>query len=128
MSDHDALRALLQRYARAVDSRDIDALAVLFAPDAVIVGARGTSTLPEWLETMRGPRAFPISQHLIGEPLVTVEGDRATLDTYAVVHQLQAAPSEGSDLTLGIRYLDDVIRTGDTWVFARRESTTLWMR
>ena len=31
----DELRALVQRYARAADDRDIDALAALFHPDAV---------------------------------------------------------------------------------------------
>ena len=41
---HDALRALLQRYARAADERDIDALAGLFHPEAEIAGARGAQT------------------------------------------------------------------------------------
>ena len=36
--DHEALRALGQRYARAADERDVDALAALFHPDAVIIG------------------------------------------------------------------------------------------
>ena len=59
MTAHDELRALLQRYARAADERDVDALAALFHPDAEITGARGAQTLDEWLETMRAPRSFP---------------------------------------------------------------------
>ncbi len=128
MSDHDELRALLQRYARAVDERNLEALASLFAPGAELTTARGTVSLEAWLETMRAPRTFPISQHLLGDPLIALDGDRATLDTYAVVHQLQVAPSGGADLTLGVRYLDEAERTERGWVLTRRSSQTLWMR
>ena len=69
VTPHEELRALLQRYARAADERDVAALAELFHPDAEIVGSRGTQSLEEWLETMRAPRAFPTSMHMIGDPL-----------------------------------------------------------
>ena len=51
--------ALVQRYARAADERDVDALAALFHPDATIEGSRGAQSLAEWLDTMRAPRTFP---------------------------------------------------------------------
>jgi SnoaL-like domain len=128
VSAHDALRALLQRYARAVDQRDIGALVGLFHPQAEIAGGRGVQSLEEWLETMRAPRTFPTSMHMIGEPLITMEegSAEATADTYAVVYQLG---HEGSgDLTLGIRYLDDVVFHEGRWLFRRRTSHTVWMR
>ncbi len=130
MSAHEELRALLQRYARAVDQRDLAALADLFASDAVLEGARGTQTIDEWLETMRGPRAFPTSMHVLGDPLITVEasGTAAVLDTYAVVYQLGDPASGQGDLTLGIDYLDDVVLHAGRWVIARRRSHTVWMR
>ena len=125
-ADHEALRALGQRYARAADERDVDALAALFHPDAVITGARGEQPLEAWLETMRAPRAFPQSMHVLGDPLIELDGDTARLDTYAVVYQLGG---EGqSDLTLGIRYLDEAVRAGDGWLIRRRAATTIWMR
>ena len=90
MNEADELRNLLQRYARAADQRDIDALAELFHPDAAISGARGEQTLDAWLDTMRGPRTFPTSMHVLGDPLIELDegGEQATLDTYAVVYQL----------------------------------------
>ena len=135
-ADHEALRALNQRYSRAVDDRDTAALERLFRPDAVITGVRGEQTFAQWIETIRGPRTFPVSMHVLGEPLVELAGadgaddeapNAARLDTYAVVYQIGG---EGqADMTLGIRYRDDVERTdaGD-WVFARRDVTMLWMR
>jgi hypothetical protein len=126
---HDELRAMLQRYARAVDRRDIDGLAELFRPDATIVGTGGIQTLQEWLEDMRAPRAFPTSMHVLGDPLVTLGegGTDATLDTYAVVYQV-GDPGSGGGLTLGINYLDEAHLEEGRWVFTRRESRTVWMR
>jgi hypothetical protein len=130
VTPYDALRALVQRYARAADERDVPALAALFHPDAQIAGARGTQTVEEWLESMRAPRAFPVSMHLIGDPLILLEegADHATLDTYAVVYQLSEPESGHRDLTLGIRYLDEVAVHQGRWVIRRRRAQTLWMR
>jgi hypothetical protein len=127
VSAHDGIRILLQRYARAVDDRDIDALAGLFDPAAVIIGARGTQSVDEWLESMRAPRSFPVSMHVIGEPLIEGDAgsDRATADTYAVVYQLG---DEEAGLTLGMRYHDEVACRDDRWVFVRRRSVMVWMR
>jgi len=127
VTPRDALRELLQRYARAADDRDVSALEALFHPDAEFTGARGRQTLEEWLTTMRAPRVFPISMHLIGDPLIDLaEGaDRATVDTYAVVYQLNDA---ATDLTLGIRYLDEAVLHQGRWVIRHRQAQTLWMR
>jgi hypothetical protein len=130
MSAYEELRALVQRYARAADDRDVDALAALFHPDAVIDGARGTQTREAWLESMRAPRSFPSSMHVLGDPLIGLdeEAQRGTLDTYAVVYQLGDAGAGQQDLTLGIRYFDDVAVHEGRWVIRRRTARTLWMR
>jgi hypothetical protein len=130
VSDHDELRFLIQSYARAADERDTDRLAALFHPDAEIIGSRGTQTRSEFLDTMSGPRAFPTSMHVLGDPLIELaeQGDRAMLDTYAVVYQLSDPASGNGDLTLGIRYLDEVIRHDGHWVIRRRTAHTIWMR
>ena len=128
--DHEELRGLLQRYARAADERDVGGLAALFHPAAEVTGARGTQGLEEWLETMRAPRTFPTSMHVIADPLITLGPgpDEAVVDAYAVVHQLGDATAGGGDLTLGIRYLDDMVRLDGHWVIRRRTARTLWMR
>jgi SnoaL-like domain len=130
VSAHEELRALVQRYARAADERDVEALAELFHPEAEIVGARGAQTFDQWLDTMRAPRVFPTSMHFMGEPLIAPAepADRATLDTYAVVYQLNDAGSGKGDLTLGIRYVDDVVEHEGRWVIRHRRAQTLWMR
>jgi hypothetical protein len=130
VTPHDALRQLLQRYSRAADDRDVAVLASLFHPEAEIVGARGIQTREEWLDTMRAPRTFPSSMHMIGDPLIVVEesGAGAIMDTYAVVYQLSDPGSGHNDLTLGIRYLDEAVMQNGEWVIRRRQAQTLWMR
>jgi len=133
----DELRDLLQRYARAVDDRDLDLLESLFDPEAIIEGARGTLGRAAWMDTMRAPRAFPVSMHVIGEPLIVLRRgaqpdgatpDGATLDTYAIVYQLGDRAGGQADLTLGLRYLDEVVRRDGRWVFRHRTAQVLWMR
>jgi hypothetical protein len=101
----------------------------LFHADATIQGARGAQTVDEWLDTMRGPRTFPTSMHLLGDPLIEFDGgDEALLDTYAVVYQLGDRDAGQADLTLGVRYLDEVVRLHGRWVIRRRTARTVWMR
>jgi hypothetical protein len=133
VSAHDELRQLLQRYARAADERDVDGLRTLFHPEAEIDGVRGLLPLDAWLETMRGPQAFPVSMHLMGEPLIVLDpaaGDRpprASLDTYAVVFQVGDRDAGQGDMTIGMRYRDEAVLHDGGWVFQRRTTTTLWM-
>jgi hypothetical protein len=130
VTPHDEIRALLQRYARAVDDRDLPGLAALFHPHAELSGARGPQSLEAWLETMRAPRTFPSSMHVIGEPLISHQdgSGSATADTYAVVYQLGDAGAGQDDLTLGMRYLDHLEIDQGRWVIRGRSSTVVWMR
>jgi len=128
VSDREELRALVQRYSRAADDRDVDALAALFHPEAIVDGARGSLPIAGWLDTMRAPRTFPVSMHVLGDPLIDLVGDEAHLDTYAVVYQLGDRDAGQADLTLGIRYLDDAVRHDGRWVIRHRSARTLWTR
>ena len=135
VSDLDDLRALAQRYSRAIDGRDIDAVAELFDPAGSVDGARGSATVPDYLETMRNsPRVFEQSMHVLGDPLIehTEGSDTARLDTYAVVYQLRRVEPEGiepgGDMVLGIRYLDDVVRVDGAWRIHHRQAVMLWSR
>jgi len=67
---------------------------------------------------------------MIGDPLIELDeaSGSATTDTYAVVYQLGDQKQNTGDLTLGIRYLDELVRIDDAWVIRRRLSKTLWMR
>jgi hypothetical protein len=131
LRDLEELRRLPQRYARAIDGRDIDAVGRLFDPAGTVDGARGLSEVPAYLDGLRSaPRLFESSMHVLGDPLIELEpgADDARMDTYAVVHQLRAVGSTDDDLILGVRYLDDVVRRPGGWVIRHRRAVNLWTR
>jgi hypothetical protein len=131
LRDVEALRAFPQRYSRAIDARDIDAVGELFDPAGVVEGARGTSAVPEYLEGLRSmPRSFASSMHVLGDPLVDfVPGaDTAHMDTYALVYQLDRVDDPGGDMLLGMRYLDDLVRVDGQWRIHHRKAVMLWTR
>jgi hypothetical protein len=129
--DLEVLRRFPQRYARAVDERDHAALAALFDPDGSVDGTRGAQSVPDYLEAMRTmPRSYESSMHLVADPLVDLDAgaDTAHLDTYAVVFQTRTVSGDGPDLTLGMRYLDDMVRRDGTWMVHHRVARMLWVR
>ncbi len=131
LADLEQLRRMTQRYARAVDTRDIDAVAVLFHPDGSVDGARGTSLVPAYIDGMRNaPRIFDSGMHVLGDPLIDLErgADEARMDTYAVVYQFRPPDSTEPDLVLGIRYLDELVRHEGQWLIFHRQAVNLWMR
>ena len=128
--DVEALRNLGQRYARAADDRDYDAVGALFHPDAAIDGIRGSSTLDDYLEMSRTtPPAYEKSMHVLGDPLIELEvgADEATLDTYAVVYQIGATGEGGGNSTLGVRYFDLVERRDGEWRIRHRRTELRFM-
>ena len=128
--DVEALRNLGQRYARAADERDTDAIGALFHPDAVIDGLRGSAPLDEYLESLRAtPPVFESSMHVLGDPLIDFEvgADEASLDTYAVVYQINAQREGGGNHTLGVRYFDIVERRAGEWRIRHRRTELRFM-
>ena len=53
---------------------------------------------------------------------------RATVDSYAVVYQIGDPDTGQADLTLGMRYLDQLVVEQGHWVFEKRSSSVVWMR
>jgi len=130
LADREALRAMPQRYARAADARDVEAVAALLHPDGVVEGLRGRADVPAYLETLRAPKAFEQSMHVLADPLIELEpgADAGTMDTYAVVHQLGRVAPPHDDQTMGLRYLDRVERVGDAWLIRHRRVELRWQR
>ena len=76
------------------------------------------------------PPSFESSMHLLADPMIDLDAgaDTAHLDTYAVVFQTKPLSGEGDDLTLGMRYVDEMVRRDGTWCIHHRVARMLWMR
>jgi uncharacterized protein (TIGR02246 family) len=109
--DIDDVREILARYVRATDSRDGAAMARLFVPDGKVQIFYGRGEKAELLGELVGRDAIAHavgalmephpdggwSHHATQDPIVTVDGDRATLDAQYVVFSVRAKarPREG---------------------------------
>ena len=63
LMDREILRQFPQRYARAVDQRDHDALTALFDPDGSVDGTFGQQAVADYLDTMALPPRHRRHQH-----------------------------------------------------------------
>lgn len=131
-ADRQAIEALLVRYVWAIDDKDLDALDDVFTPDAAIDytssgGIRGAyPEIKQWLA--RTLAAFPMTQHLLANVDVVVDGDTATARS-AFSNPMGAATRAGPlhVFQIGGRYDDRLVRTADGWRIAERLETQLWM-
>lgn len=134
-SSREALRALVDAYATACDSRDGAAFAALFAPGARLAIHQPFEDDP--LVTLEGPESMagaiaPLSQyratlHLMANHSTEITGDSATGETYCLAHHLRPAPGgRVEDLVMMIRYADRYARVDGAWKFAEREVRILW--
>jgi uncharacterized protein (TIGR02246 family) len=127
--DRDALRRLVERYASAVDHRDVEAAAACFLPDgrltvgdepplvgrAAIVGALGR------LER------YVVTAHLLGHSDHVVDGDRATGESWCRAHHVYDDGGARRDWVMQIRYLDRYVRDDEGWRIEDRHLVVDWL-
>ncbi len=123
-SDDPDVRSLLDRaeiedlvttFAIALDRRDFELVRSCFAPDAGEHGETLIASLREELEPWRR------STHLLGNQRLEIDGDRASVETYAYVNYQRDGERAATHWSDGARrYLDDLVRVDGRWRIARR--------
>jgi ketosteroid isomerase-like protein len=134
--DRSALRDLVERYALAVDSRDIDRVVDLFTEDGVLLShlmpgteetpleRRGHEKLRRALEL--GLAQYTATTHLIGGQAVEVQGDTAEGTTVCLAHHLYGADGGDRLLLMAIRYYDTYAKEHGVWRFSQRRLRLDW--
>jgi 3-phenylpropionate/cinnamic acid dioxygenase small subunit len=132
LSDRSEIGEVIVRYGWAIDTKDWDLLDTCFTADAQVDyssnpgGKKGAyRDVRGWLEKVMS--AFPVTQHLMANTDITLDGDRARVRTM-VTNPQGAATREGPlhFFYVGGRYDDEFVRTPDGWKIANRVETTLW--
>jgi uncharacterized protein (TIGR02246 family) len=122
------IQEVIVRYAHAIDTRDFDAVAACFAREAEATygGVRappGRDAIAAWLEENLTALA---STHLLGTPLIELEGEHAQAVTPAIAVLLERSGEAAVLRTRGLRY-SDVLEHGDEgWRIIRRVHEALW--
>jgi 3-phenylpropionate/cinnamic acid dioxygenase small subunit len=127
--DRAAIRDLLLRYAHGVDRRDLDAVAACFTADASYKGSLGEGSIEVALRALRERMGqYSSTMHLVANQLVSIDGDRADSETYAIAYHQLAEGEERRSLAVGVRYLDRLVRRADGWRICHREVKLEWQR
>jgi uncharacterized protein (TIGR02246 family) len=128
--DEWALYRLANLYAQAVDRRNAEALASLFTENGVIDRSgnawRGRTQILGFPSRLDGLYASTL--HTVRNQTVTITGDTAEGETYAVAYHLKR-PEGGKQVRIdwGIRYQDRFMRQDGAWLFAKRELIVDWV-
>ncbi|WP_106402172.1 nuclear transport factor 2 family protein [Actinocorallia populi] len=137
--DRVGLADLVARYALHVDRREFDALAGLFASDAVLVLPDPPGSLEPVLEYSGREEAraaiarvefFPVTSHFLGGQVFDPgpEHDTATGWVSCAAHHLSVRrDGEPADLVWHIRYEDAYRREEGDWRFTRRALHIDWI-
>lgn len=125
LEDREEIRNLLQEYRRTLDVRDLRAFSALFAANGSWTGRSGAATGPDGIYDMltgtladNPPAPGPTLWHLITDPAITVDGDRASAQSLWM-HARRADGDTPLLPTLGA-YEDELVREDGRWRFLRR--------
>jgi len=125
IADRLEIDDLLTRYATGVDRKQWDLWESCFTEDAFIDysafgGTKGNvKDVRRWLEeTMAG---FPMTQHLVANKEIHIEGDTATARSMFYNPMAVASPDGPPSLFIcGGYYHDEILRTPEGWRIRKR--------
>jgi hypothetical protein len=125
VTDRLMIADLIARYAVIIDSRDFDSLDALFTPDARIDFSTFNGPVGDLTEIKAFLSSslpfFTRSQHMMGLPLIDLDGDNAKARTSCNNPMISEKPDGRTSVWLiGLWYDDDLIRTADGWRFSAR--------
>lgn len=116
LEDVEAIKKLKARYCLYVDERDEDGFASLFTEDAVWDG--GSFGRYEGQEAIRRffraiPQMLPFALHYVMNPLIEMQGERATGRWYLLE---PCTFAEGHQAVWGAaRYEEEYVKVGGEW-------------
>ena len=134
-ADRVALRELFDAYAHFADRRDAEAQKALFTDDtrfAVYMDGEGSE--PTYV--LHGREAltpvfddlnrYEATTHFNGQSTVTLDGNRATGESYTIAHHLFTEDGNRKIMIASLRYLDTFIKIDQSWYFAERNLILDW--
>jgi hypothetical protein len=135
IADRLVLRELFDAYAHCADTRDAEGQMALFTTDTrFAVHMDGPGSDPTYV--LEGREAlspvfddlnrYDVTMHFNGQSTVTVDGDRATGDSYTIAHHVFDEDGARQMMVAWLRYLDGFAKIDDAWYIAEREIIVQW--
>jgi len=135
-ADRLAIRELIDAYAHCADRRDAKGQMALFSADTrFIVFMDATAAEPT--QQLHGREslapvfdnlnAYAATTHFNGQSTISLDGDRATGESYCLAHHLSVGEDgQRTMMIASIRYLDELVKQDGQWFFAERRLMVDW--
>jgi hypothetical protein len=135
-ADRLAIRELVDAYAHCADRRDAEGQKSLFTKDTrFVVYMEGQGSEPS--QVLDGREAltpvfddlnrYQATMHFTGQNTITLDGERATGETYCIAHHLYSEGDERKLMVAYLRYGDTFVKTDGAWLFAQRNLYVDWI-
>lgn len=123
LADRQAIVAVIDRYATALDAKDYERFQTCFSEDAVVHygEALGPAEAAAYAEGVLSRYAH--TQHLLGNYEIALDGDRASARTYVQASHVSA---EGTIWVMGGTYIDRFERRAGDWKIVERRLEAKW--
>jgi SnoaL-like domain len=127
--DREAIRDVITRVARGEDRRHEGLLRSAYWPEATIDFGVMSGALDDYIGwCVPGSPAIPVTQHMLGQTLISLRGDTAKAETYVQSYHRVAAEGGERDTAMGGRYLDVLEKRDGEWRIASRVMLYDWDR
>jgi len=129
--DKQEIYESILRYCRGVDHRDAELIRSAYHPDAhddhgTFVG--GTEELIRQNAREQPGGTTMAASHMVGNCLIDLDGDRAKVETYFLMHKRIAVDGAEHIRVRAGRYLDEMVRDPDGWRVLHRTVVDDWNR
>ena len=127
-SDRGDIIDVAVRYTWALDTKNLDDLRNVFTSDATAVLRGVECTGVEEIIARIGGAVTRLdrTQHLVGNHLVSVDGDTGTHRCHLQSQHVLEGTEGGDNYIVGGYYDDRVVRTADGWRIAHRVMQQTW--
>ena len=134
-ADRLAIRELFDAYAHCADRRDAEAQKSLFTEDThFVVYMDGQGSEPTLVLDGREAltpvfddlNRYQATMHFNGQSTITLDGDRATGESYCIAHHVFTEDGERKLMIAWLRYGDTFAKVHGTWLFAERNLYVDW--
>jgi ketosteroid isomerase-like protein len=135
-ADRLAIRELVDAYAHCADRRDAEGQKSLFTDDThFVVYMDGQGSDPTQVLDGRDAltpvfddlNRYQATMHFNGQSTITLDGDRATGESYCIAHHLVTDGGERQLMLAWLRYADTFRKVDGRWLFAERELYVDWI-
>jgi hypothetical protein len=125
--EREKIRDCIVRLARGEDRRDPAAITAAYWPDSTTDYGVFAGSFDEYLAWVTpGSPAIPVTQHVLGQSLIELNGDAALVETHVTSYHRIDTGEEHRDTVIGGRYLDRLEQRGGAWRIAERTMLYDW--